>query len=647
MKKLVLSILALSLSAGGFAQNRSTRIKVTHNKTVTNANGETQLKSGPSIMNTTIPVRKGGLTPRTAAITVTDIGHSPNHLTVGFGAKTALFAHPGVNSVVMVFRNAPAVANTAGSSGYYNYGLSTDGGATWAADQFPLYDATGGAATPFANGRYPQGLIYNPIGNTTPSNAYIAFVGAGLAGTNGAWGGIPNGALSMAPASTPYQSEILSDRTQVPNTFMIAPTTNNSYVLDPAVDAVVSLDYVDSMALYIGTWNSTNNAYDYAYNPVYAPVGLTGAGSKDIWEGRIAFAPNSNTGYMSILGHPDYALYPDSVIVPMIYKTMDGGITWTYLGAIDLAGVNGVLPTAVDYSTYTDHDLIVDANGNAHIVSVISRGNNDGTISIAYGEWGIFDIYCTGGGTNWFAQLLDLPQSFEYIWASADNATPENNRAQASSTWAGDKVFFSWFDTDTLTFGTSENAFPDMHVRAYDINSGMWTSASNLTAGSLADGSCSFGNVSPYVFSASGVHTIPMTFQFLVDPTIGLATTTHKYVGGLEVADAAFTVTGAPSPLTIITGIKESQNAAVKSVKVYPNPATGRSNTLVFTTEKSSNITVELVNMIGQVSKTVDYGMLNAGEQKLNLDVEGLEAGIYVVKVKAGDNVAVSKITVK
>ena len=63
--------------------------------------------------------------------------------------------------------------------------------------------------------------------------------------------------------------------------------------------------------------------------------------------------------------------------------------------------------------------------------------------------------------------------------------------------------------------------------------------------------------------------------------------------------------------------------------------------------DKTANVSVELLNAIGQVVKTVNYGVLNAGDQKLNLDVEGLQAGIYVVKVKVGDDLAVQKITIK
>ena len=649
MKKLVLSIIVMSLTVGSFAQNR---INVLKRKTITTRDGETRLADLSRLAKPSLPVRvvQKGATPINLAISATAIGNSPNHLTVGFGAKNALFAQPEINSAFMIYRNDPSTTG-GGFSGDYNFALSTDGGITWPSPNAgPIYVSSGVAAPPFANGRYPQGLLYNPTGNTNPNNAYICFAGSGLAGTNGAWGGIPNGAVQIQTGSTPYQAEILNDRTQVANTFIIAPTTNKTYFMDAAVDVAGTTDYVDSLALFIGVWNATNNAYDYTYSPVYAPVGTDVSGAKYIFEGRAAFAPNGMIGYIAVLGHPDFALYADSVIVPMIYKTTDGGANWTSLGAINLAGLSTVLPAAIDYSTWNECDLVVDNAGNAHLVVACGVSANDNTFSTVTGDWGIFDIYCTNGGlvsSDWHAQLLGFPETFEYIWASADNATPEDSRPQASTTWAGDKVFLTWFDTDPAVFVTTENSNPDCWAIAFNPSNGMWSTATNMTAGSSVEGSCSFGSVSPYVFGASGTYTIPVAFQALADPTIGLATTTHMYVSGIEITDAQINVAGSPVQLALITGVNEINAGPINSLSVYPNPVHGSENTLAFSLDKSSKVSIELVNAIGQVSKTVDFGVLNAGEQKLKLDVEGLQAGFYIVKVKAGDFTAVHKINIK
>ena len=138
MKKLVLSIVVLSLTTSSFAQNR---LNVRQQKTITIPSGETKFSERTSKMNTVLPVRKGQ-TPHNMTVAVTDIGNSPNHLTVAFSAKTALFAQPEINTVSMVFRNDPSVANAAGSSGYYNFALSTDGGNTWpVTNAYPLLPA--------------------------------------------------------------------------------------------------------------------------------------------------------------------------------------------------------------------------------------------------------------------------------------------------------------------------------------------------------------------------------------------------------------------------------------------------------------------------------------------------------------------------
>ncbi len=654
MKKLVLSILALSLTAGSFAQRRT----ALHNQVIS-TDGETLFNNGTSALNTTIPAQRNIHPPSITTVSVTDIGHSANAFTCGLGAKTALFASPEINTVMMVFRNDVTFGQAApATSGYLNYALSTDGGATWAADQYPLYNSNGTNAAPFANARYPMGGIYNPTGNTNPNNASIFYVSPSLTATNGTgFGGIVHGALNLTTGSVPTQTEILTDNLIAPYSLNIAPSTNKAYFAEAALrQASLTGDYEDTVAVYTGTWNTTTGEYDYVPSSVYFPVaGDTSTGKFILGLGtqqngcKVAFAPNSNTGYMTIHGHPGFNFIADSVWMPMILKTIDGGATWTSIGALNMAGLSAVLPAATNYSVASENDLVVDANGNAHIIMNIGVSFNDFSVSDIGGDWGVFDVYSTGGGTAWFAQLLDKPKAFGFINGAA-TASPvqEFNRPQASTTWAGDKVFFTWFDTDTATFQTTDNSFPDAINMSLNVTTGLWSAPVNLTAGTAADGACSFGNVSPYVLGSTSTYTIPMSYM-AIDNDNTTITTTHKYVSGLEITDAQFTVTGNPIalPIVITTGVNENHSTAVKSLLVYPNPASGRYNTLVFAMDKSSNVVVELVNTMGQLSKTVDYGMLNAGEQKLNLDVEGLQAGIYIVKIKAGDSVAVSKITVK
>ncbi len=96
----------------------------------------------------------------------------------------------------------------------------------------------------------------------------------------------------------------------------------------------------------------------------------------------------AKTGYISFLGDNETAEYVSGIVnlYPIVYKTTDGGTTWSDLMGIQLGGENGLngivndmfsdeqiadlfeepLPSRdqIAYSTAFDQNIAVDANGN-------------------------------------------------------------------------------------------------------------------------------------------------------------------------------------------------------------------------------------------------------------------------------------------
>ncbi|MBL0098300.1 MAG: hypothetical protein IPP46_18730 [Bacteroidetes bacterium] len=213
MKKLLTCGLVLTLSVNAMAQQLSPGVGLSGFSATQKGqlvNGET--KTTPSNNPKPAVIRKKTGIPSTQAVTVIDIGNSGNAFGTAFGAKTTLFAHPVVNSVSMVYRSSPTVTGDA-SSGFLRYGYSTDGGATWSANQGPIYSAN----APFSNARYPQGMIYNPAGNTTPSNAYVSYFAPSLVGLNVGWGGLAHGSNGLTGGGTPTAAEDTSTSFLIPD----------------------------------------------------------------------------------------------------------------------------------------------------------------------------------------------------------------------------------------------------------------------------------------------------------------------------------------------------------------------------------------------------------------------------------------------
>ena len=100
--------------------------------------------------------------------------------------------------------------------------------------------------------------------------------------------------------------------------------------------------------------------------------------------------------------------------------------------------------------------------------------------------------------------MIAHPQTYsgQFGTSGVDQIT-EFLRPFISRTWDGGKIYIGWFDTDTLTFGIFDNLNPDLRLVGYDVDLNKWTSDltnfasiganDNITAGSNADGACTFG----------------------------------------------------------------------------------------------------------------------------------------------------------
>ncbi|MBI4649502.1 MAG: T9SS type A sorting domain-containing protein [Bacteroidia bacterium] len=87
------------------------------------------------------------------------------------------------------------------------------------------------------------------------------------------------------------------------------------------------------------------------------------------------------------------------------------------------------------------------------------------------------------------------------------------------------------------------------------------------------------------------------------------------------------------------------KKATVNNLTIYPNPNNGTFQ-LTFSTEKPQNITVQLINELGQVLLSENYPGFN-GNYSQNIDVSKYSAGIYKIVVNSGDRTYTEKVMVK
>ena len=108
---------------------------------------------------------------------------------------------------------------------------------------------------------------------------------------------------------------------------------------------------------------------------------------------------------------------------------------------------------------------------------------------------------------------------------------------------------------------------------------------------------------------------------------------------GTEIAPWTYVWTQTVEPVSVYDAVNEN---GVSSLAVYPNPAV--SETYV-TLENGGLNTVSVYDLQGRMVSTMSY-VANAGEQ-VRIDVEGLNSGVYFVRVSNDGAVRTAKLVVK
>lgn len=110
---------------------------------------------------------------------------------------------------------------------------------------------------------------------------------------------------------------------------------------------------------------------------------------------------------------------------------------------------------------------------------------------------------------------------------------------------------------------------------------------------------------------------------------------TSQYGNNLYVDDINIT--------NLSTGIEEQAGAT--DVTVYPNPMTNNA-TVQFNLIESNNVSITLVNALGQAVITENLGTLNMGEQNYSLNAESLNNGFYFLNITVGNNTITKKVSI-
>jgi hypothetical protein len=601
-----------------------------------------------------------------------------------------------LDAVTFVHRKSPTYPTTGSTtnteSGSIVAMVTTDCGENW--------DSTLVYADPTNRGRYPQGAIYNPTGNTDISNAYIVTNGPVTLGTG--WVGDFYASKQLGTAN--YNSTISA----VPNAIQYfantPPYPANLSKHDFAAYSFTSTDdgKVRALGTVAGDINNTTTPQDSAImlitgtfnNGVFDWVGkvidpptIKGSDGERQWVSRPFMAWNElgDVGYIVAIGARLGATGSNVGFQPIVYKTTNSGGTWSLENGINfnspefadvkrsITSVNTDSLLEVPFFNWIEGiDCAVDANNKLHLFSSIigTASNHPDSVGFirSFGTEGyrwphtpgfrpyLYDFVYDGTNTtpSWSHIVVDS-MSTEGIAATTtgngyqDNpwdADPSNSnqkvridaRLQMSRTPDGQSLLYSWAESDTNFTDNQKkwNNLPNVKVRLFDVvNDTLSSTELDLTESATGD----VANHAMYHFISSKMKPVSIT-DGLIDIDLPVTVSNSSPYAQLTANKHWYACNSLSFERPNTVGIIKNKANSIDNSSIFPNPAKGNA-TVKISLVRTSDVQVQVLNTMGQVVKTTQ-AQGQVGTNNINVDLNGLSSGIYLVNIKS-DNASTTK----
>ena len=98
-------------------------------------------------------------------------------------------------------------------------------------------------------------------------------------------------------------------------------------------------------------------------------------------------------------------------------------------------------------------------------------------------------------------------------------------------------------------------------------------------------------------------------------------------------------------PTSSIVGIKDVKGN-ISGLNLYPNPASEKIN-ISFDINTPSVVNIEVLNIMGQMVQKNKFNMQNSGNHTVELNINDLSAGMYLINTTIGDTKVTRKLVVK
>ncbi|MGQ9845913.1 MAG: T9SS type A sorting domain-containing protein [Bacteroidales bacterium] len=596
------------------------------------------------------------------------IGTSGNAYTFIYDPNYQLDANPELNAIMHTHR---AGGPWGGNSGDLRCKISYDFGQTW----------TDSVVFPFQTiqntnhlYRYPNGIIYNPTGNTTPDSAFVLINGPITDGSG--WNFMYFDSKKI-DGSNPVINHITPLFTNGLERINLSGGNGKYYTMVTEDDGTW---YINGQIRQI---NFDNTLKGFVPNPNVSVLTRN-------WKLRpfsndtVQFNSNWNNifdndglhGYAYCLGAEEEFDPYNETATPLLWETWDGGATWTTWHA---SGCWHTLSNLTDkiwpvrqsliqypnnpenwvYRPFFDGGSTVDENyspavidyqGRIHILTTVSGMYSDHPDSLYYQYANqpvfLFDVYTTGqfdasGQPQWDVQFVDTLRTKVMQDANSpftDGTDHIGWGHMLNIAISPDKkvVFAIWADTDP-TFD-SINTMPELKARAFNYETMRATPVINFTPG---EGNMFFVNVSHSVLMDGNDYIIPLSYIDIYETSNPMSPQNHYFAQNLRITPAMFTET-----ISASSGVNDIKAYNFSVSQNNPNPAKNNTEIAIELAE-NSNVNIVITNLMGQRVMEINKGMLTSGKHNISINTSSLSSGIYFYTVTANNNSITKKMVIE
>jgi thiol-disulfide isomerase/thioredoxin len=229
------------------------------------------------------------------------------------------------------------------------------------------------------------------------------------------------------------------------------------------------------------------------------------------------------------------------------------------------------------------------------------------------------DNDCNGNMHNLFTTLdsgevviLEFFMNCGSCIVAGQTITPMYN--QLAAQYPGKVNFYAFAYNNTMTCTQANNVIVGNNINAIPFDSG-------ATQVAYYGG---FGMPTIAVVAGSQHDVLFSNVGFATGDTATMAAAIHNF---------------------FLVGINET-NATVSSMEVFPNPASENVQ-LNYELTKNSDVTLNLVNTLGQSVRTIAMGEIAAGKQTATVPVADLKAGVYFIQLTTAEGVISRRVVIE